>query len=516
MEIKLDQRLKEFENLATNIMGDRFINPEALEKLSVLKSKVLDISARIEASKEIESLLHGLSGGYIESGPSGLITRGRADILPTGRNFYSLDPYKVPTKAAWRVGRSLANGLIEKYVADTEEMPENCGMVLFCTDIMWSDGEEVSQILYLLGGEPKWLSNGRVKCFRIIPLEELGRPRIDVTIRIGGITRDCFPNIMEYLDEAITAVASLDEPLELNFVRKHALEQLDGSLDPQAWREATSRIFGSRPGTYGSGVNLAVYASAWKEEEDLADVFTYWSGYAYGKEMFGKESHETFFKQLKSVDLTYNKTVTDEYDLFGCCCYFSYQGGLTAAAKNASGKEVKTYYGDTRNPAKIEVRDLADEIRRVVRTKLLNPKWIEGMKRHGYKGAGDISKRIGRVYGWEATTEQVDDWIFDEIAETFVLNEENRKFFEENNPWALEEVGRRLLEAEQRDLWDANPEVLQQLKQAYLEIEGWMEEKTGDVQGEFQGGAVDVITMDEVEDWGEKMKKLKKKLHGGG
>ena len=202
--------------------------------------------------------------------------------------------------------------------------------------------------------------------------------------------------------------------------------------------------------------------------------------------------------QLKSVDVTFNKTVTDEYDLFGCCCYFGTHGGLTSAARGLSGHEVATYYGDTRDRDNVGIRTLAEEVRRVVRTKLLNPKWIEGMKQHGYKGAGDISKRVGRVYGWEATTREVDDWIFDDIARTFILDEENRKFFEENNPWAMEEMGRRLLEANQRGLWKADKEVLDALKSAYLEIEGWMEEKMGETGGSFQGGAIDVVTLDEA------------------
>jgi len=363
------------------------------------------------------------------------------------------------------------------------------------------------QMLFLLGTEPVWLSNGRLKGFKVIPLEELGRPRIDLTVRVSGITRDNFPNCIDTIDEAVQAVAALDEPLEMNFVRKHTLANLENGT-AKDWREATLRIFASKPGTYQSGTNLAVYASAWKDEKDLSDIFVYWNGYAYGKGVAGKESHQNFVNSLKSVDVTYNKVVSDEYDLFGCCCYFGTHGGMTAAARHLSGKDVKAYYGDTRGPEHVEVRDLADEVRRVVRTKLLNPKWIQGMKQHGYKGAGDISKRVGRVYGWEATTQEVDDWIFDDIAKTFIMDEENRKFFEENNPWAMEEMGRRLLEAEQRGLWKADPEVLDALKSLYLEIEGWMEERMGDVEGEFQGGSIDVINADEVAAWKEKMSKV--------
>ncbi|MGB9792338.1 MAG: cobaltochelatase subunit CobN [Thermacetogeniaceae bacterium] len=498
--------------LAQEILGDKFVFPDALGEVNSLLPRVLDLDRRIEESQEIEFLLSGFAGKYIPAGPSGLITRGRDDVLPTGRNFYSLDPYRVPTRAAWEIGKRLAEKVLEKYLDEEGRYPENIALYWMCNDIMWADGEGLGQMFYLLGVRPKWLPNGRVAGVEVIPLEELGRPRIDLTVRVSGITRDNFPNCIELLDEAISTVAALDEPPEQNFVRKHTLAQLDGRDDPEAWRYATLRIFAARPGTYQAGVNLAVYASAWKEEKDLADIFVYWNGFAYGKGVFGKEAFRQLQSNLSTVDVTYNKVVTDESDLFACCCYFGTHGGLTAAARVASGKEVKTYYGDTREPEQVEVRTLADEIRRVVRTKLLNPKWIEGQKRHGYKGAGDISKRIGRVYGWEATTQEVDDWIFDEITRTFILNEENRRFFEENNPWAMEEIARRLLEAHQRGLWNADPEVLEGLREFYLEIEGWIEEKMGEAKGDFQGGAIDILTPEEVADWGAKMEEIKKAL----
>ena len=507
----LGKRLKE-------ILGDQLRDESHLDKLNLIKERILDLDFRINASKEIEALLSGFEANYIPAGPSGLITRGRDDILPTGRNFYSLDPHRVPTKAAWEVGKRLADTLIEKHKKEEGKTPENVAIYWMCTDIMWADGEGMAQIMYLLGVRPVWLSNGRLKGFEVISLEELGRPRIDVTIRVSGITRDNFPNCIDVIDEAVQAVASLDEPPDMNFVRKHTLAQIaesGGDLESkEVWRDATFRLFASKPGTYQAGTQLAVYASAWKDEKDLADVFVYWNGYAYGKGVFGEEKHGQLVSSLKTVDVTYNKVVSDEYDLFGCCCYFGTHGGITAAARTISGREVKTYYGDTREPEHVEVRDMADEVRRVVRTKLLNPKWIEGMKRHGYKGAGDISKRVGRVYGWEATTQEVDDWIFDDIARTFVLNEKNRKFFEENNPWALEEIGRRLLEAESRGLWNADPEVLKDLKDIYLEIEGWIEERMGEVDGDFQGGSVDILTSEDVANWGEMMKEVKSKLEG--
>jgi cobaltochelatase CobN len=488
------------------------VKPEHVRQLEYLRERTLDLNDRINESREIEALLSGFDGKYIPAGPSGLITRGRDDVLPTGRNFYSLDPQRVPTRAAWKVGQNLARAVIDKYTKEEGRLPENVAFYWMANDIMWADGEGMSQMMYLLGVEPVWHSNGRIKGFDIIPLEKLGRPRIDVTIRVSGITRDNFPNCIELIDEAIQAVASLDEPLDMNFPRKHSLAQMtsDNGNKEDDWRNATLRIFASKPGTYQAGVQLAVYASAWKEEKDLSDVFVYWNGYAYGKGVNGKESHQQLVNNLKTVDTTFNKVVSDEYDLYGCCCYFGTHGGMTAAARSISGKDVKSYYGDTREPEHVEVRDLTDEIRRVARTKLLNPKWIEGMKQHGYKGAGDIAKRVGRVYGWEASTKEVDDWIFDDIAKTFVLDEEMKKFFEDNNPYALEEIARRLLEANQRELWDADPEVLEGLKNTYLEIEGWMEERAG--EGEFQGGAIDIMTSDDVANWGAEMKKMKEKL----
>jgi len=498
---------KEPSLIIREIFSGKGINPAFIQEASEICERILDLESRIDASLEIEALLHGFEGGYIPAGPSGLIMRGKDDVLPTGRNFYSLDPRRVPTKAAWRVGQQLSGVLINKHLRDENRYPENVGFYWMANDVMWADGEGMAQIMSLLGVEPVWLSNGHLKGFSVIPLKELGRPRIDVTVRVSGILRDNFPNCMEVIDEAIQAVASLDEPEEMNYPRKHSLRMLEEGADA---REATLRIFSSKPGTYSAGVQLAVYASAWKDEKDLADIFLYWNGYAYGKNVKGKVAHTQLASSLKTVDATFNKVVSDEYDLLGCCCYFGVHGGLTAAAKQASGKDVRVYFGDTREPQHVEVRDMADEMRRVVRTRLLNPKWIEGMKQHGYKGAQDISKRVGRVYGWEASTQEVDDWIFDDITKTFVLDEEMRRFFEENNPYALEEMARRLLEAQSRGLWNPDPDVLEELKNSYLEIESWMEELAG--EGEFQGGSVDIMSFEDVPDWDKKMQEIRKIL----
>ncbi len=507
---------EDYVNIAKEILAADLRQCLFSDTLALTAARILDIDRRIGESREIDALLHGFDGGYIPSGPSGLIMRGRDDILPTGRNFFTLDPQKVPSKSAWETGRRLAEAVIKKHRNEQGVPPETAAIYWMANDIMWADGEGMAQIMYLLGVKPVWQSNGRVSGFEIIPLDQLGRERIDVTVRISGIIRDNFSICTDIIDEAIQAVASLPEPPEMNFIRKHSLAQLANyntdENDPIAWRDATLRIFASKPGTYSAGTQLAVYASAWKNEKDLADIFVYWNGYAYGRNIFGEEKHIQLTENLKTVDITYNKVVSDESDLFGCCSYFGTQGGMTAAARHLSGKSVKTYYGDTREPEAVEVHDMADEIRRVVRTKLLNPKWIEGQKRHGYKGAGDIMKRIGRVYGWEATTQEVDDWIFNDITETFVLDEKNREFFKENNPWALEEISRRLLEAQQRGLWDADPEILERLRESYLETESLLEENMGDVSGNFQGGNVNIITSEDVADWGKKMQEIRNKI----
>ncbi|GBF36509.1 cobaltochelatase subunit CobN [Methanofervidicoccus abyssi] len=462
-----------------------------------LKEKILDINKRIEDSREIDSLLRVFDGRYIEPGPSGLITRGKIDILPTGRNFYSLDPYTIPTEASYRVGCILAEKLIHKYLEEEGRYPENVAIYWMCSDIMWSDGEVMAQILYLLGVKPRW-RKGKVVGVDIIPLEELKRPRIDVTLRVSGILRDNFPNCMDIVDEAIVKVAKLEEPPEMNFVRKHVLEGIKEGL---SFREATYRIFSSKPGTYGNGVKYAIYASAWENEEDLKDAFVLWNSYAYGKGVYGEKAKRSFEMLLKTVDVTYNKVVSDEYDLLGCCCYFGVHGGLINAVKVISGKDVKSYYGDTRRLENITVRTLKEEIERVTLSKLLNPKWIESMERHGYKGVGDISKRIGRVFGWSATTKEVDSWIFDGIYSTFIKDEKNREFFKRNNPYALEEIGRRLLEAYQRGLWNTDEETVEDLKRIYMEVEGYIEDTYDGIDmGDIQGGSIDISM-----EWKEKL-----------
>lgn len=478
-------------------------------QLARYRARILELDARIDASDEIGALENALAGGFTPPGPSGLITRGCPDVLPTGRNFYSLDPRKLPTAAAWRVGCLLADKTLQKYRQDAGELPENIAFYWMCSDLLTADGEVMAQILALLGVRPVWGPDGQVTGLAVIPGEELGRPRIDVTVRTSGILRDNFLNCVDLIDAAVRTVAALEEPSGTNFVRQHTLAAVAAGADPA---EATARVFSAAPGTYSSGVNLAVFASAWKTEKDLADIYVAANGYAYGGGRDGQALHGQFAADLATVRLTYNKVTTDEHDLLGCCCYFSNQGGLTAASQQLSGREVRSYYGDTREAEDINVHTLADEVRRTVRAKLLNPAWIAGEQEHGYKGAADIMKKVTRVYGWQATTRQVDDWVFDGITQKFVNDPQMREFFRQNNPYALEEIARRMLEAQQRGLWQADEQTLQELRENYVEVESWMEDLAG--AGSFQGGSIDVETADQVDTWSQDLTKIMQQVHG--
>jgi len=475
------------------------------------RNRVLEIHDRIQRSDEMGAFMDALDGRYIPTGPSGMLTRGRSDVLPTGKNFFSLDPYSIPKKSAWNVGTMLADGIIKKYVDETGDVPESIAFYWTASDILNSSGEVMSQMMSLIGVRPIWESGRTVKSYEVLSLEELGHPRIDVTVRISGVLRDTFINCVDLIDRAIAEVAELDEPIEMNFIRKH---KLDSMASGETAEESTARFFSTAPGSYGSGISLAVFASAWKDEKDLASIYLASNGYAYGGGRDGKEMIGQFASSLSKVNVTYNKIDNDENDILVSDGFFGNHGGLAVAARHLSKGEVKNYYGDTREPKDVNVHTLADEIRRVARVKLLNPNWIEGMKAHGYKGASDMMKRIERVYGWEASTQDVDDWIFDDIANTFVNDEEMRDFFKRNNPYALEEISRRLLEAEQRNLWNADPDTLARLKGNYLEVESWMEEMSGD--GEFQGGSIDTVSPDQIERWGanisEAMSKVNKRL----
>ncbi len=467
---------------------------------------VIDLGKRVIEGAQLEllNILRALNGEYVEPGPSGSPFRGKIDIFPTGRNFYSFDPLRIPTPAAWQIGVKLADKLLEKYLREYGRYPETVAIVEWCIDPFKSDGEGVAQILYLLGVRPVWDSeSGIVVDIEPIPLEELGRPRIDVLVRVDGIFRDTTPNLMSLIDKAVKRVALLDEPPDRNYVRKHVLERLkelekNGLPRDSAFRVATYRVFTEKPGSYGAGVNYAVYASAWRTRRDLAEVWIEWSSYAYGEEGGPIKLPDQLRHILRTVDLTFQKLETDEFDILDCCCFFAYHGGMHAAVETERNMKVPAYFGDSRDPERVTVRLMEEEVERVVRARLLNPQWIEGKKRHGFKGAAEIAERVGRVYGWAATAGVVKDWIFDEIAKTFILDNEMRRWFIDTNIHALEEMTRRLLEAADRGVWKTSQEIVERLRKIYSEIEAMLEGEI--MEGEYQGGTIIVITKNDLKE----------------
>jgi cobaltochelatase CobN len=307
----------------------------------------------------------------------------------------------------------------------------------------------------------------------IVPSERLGRPRIDVTVRISGFFRDAFPNLVALLDDAITMVAGLDEPDELNFVAKHARAERAAGAD---WRRATTRVFGSKPGAYGAGLLPLIDARNWRDEADLVEVYEVWGGYAYGRGLDGIQAVQAMRDNLARVGAVVKNVDTYEHDLLDSDDYFQYHGGMVAAVRALRGSDPRAYLGDSADPARVRTRGLAEEIRRVVRARVVNPRWIASMARHGYKGAFELAATVDYLFGYDATTGVVDDWMYEKLTETYVLDPENRAFLEQSNPWALHGIAERLLEAVDRRIWAApDPSLLAALQQAYLDTEGDLE-----------------------------------------
>jgi cobaltochelatase CobN len=427
--------------------------------------------------EEMGNLLRGLEGGYVPAGPSGSPTRGMVNVLPTGRNFYSVDPKALPSALSWEVGQGLADDLLRRYLEEEGRYPETVGIVVWGTAAMRTQGDDIAEILALLGVRPVWNEESRrVTGLETISLEELGRPRIDVTVRISGFFRDAFPNLIALVDEAVRTVDALDEPDEMNFVKKHANEEKKEGADD---RRATTRIFGSKPGAYGAGLLPLMDARNWRSDEDLAEVYAVWGGYAYGKGLDGVEARGEMEANLRRTEVAVKNIDNREHDLFDSDDYFQYHGGMIAAVRVLTGRDPKAYIGDSADPSRVKTRDLSEEARRVFRSRVANPKWIEAMQHHGYKGAFELSATVDYLFGYDATANVVEDWMYRDVTRKYVLDEEVREFMQESNPWALRAVSERLLEAAERGLWaEPDPEDIEGLKRAYLENEGMLEERS--------------------------------------
>jgi cobaltochelatase CobN len=434
---------------------------------------------------ELTNTLRGLAGRFVPAGPSGAPTRGMARILPTGRNFYSVDIHTIPTETAWRVGVQAGDRLIEKYQKDHDgSYPQSVGIVVWGTSTMRTHGDDVAEILHLMGVRPIWVPESRrLKGVELVPLSELGRPRIDVTVRISGFFRDAFPNVVALIDKAVELVAAADEPEDQNFVRKHVQrdeQSLIASGMDSSFAKAQSkyRIFGSKPGSYGAGLLNLIDERNWQTDADLAEVYIAWGSYAYTQNEHGVAASGAFKRRLSQVAVAVQNQDNREHDIFDSDDYFQFHGGMIAAIRALTGENPAAYFGDTANPENVRVRDLADEAKRVFRSRVVNPKWIASVMRHGYKGAFEMAATVDYLFGYEATAQVIDDWMFEDVSKAYLLDESVQDFLQAKNPWALRSMAERLLEAVDRGLWEQpDPSTVEALREIYLRNESVLERR---------------------------------------
>jgi cobaltochelatase CobN len=440
------------------------VQEEALGRVDGQVSAALEAACRTivpaleRVTDEVDHILAALEGRYVPAGPAGAPTRGQAHVLPTGRNFYAVDPRAVPSQAAWRTGQQLAREVLARHLAEEGRYPEMIGLGAWGTSQMRTQGDDVAEVLALLGVEPVWDPRSRrVQDVALVPLERLGRPRIDVTLRISGFFRDAFPHLIALVDRAVELVVLQEEPPDRNFPRKHYLEELErrsGESPEEAEAAARYRIFGAKPGTYGAGIQALIETRHWETDEDLATVFLEWGGYAYGREADGVDARKVFAERLRTVEVAVHNQDNREHDLFDSDDYYQFHGGMVATVRALSGRQPKAYFGDSSRPDAARVRDLREEALRVYRSRVVNPKWLESMRRHGYKGGLELVATVDYVFGFDATARVAPDFVYQGLAEEYVLSEEMREFLARSNPWALHAITERLLEAAGRGLWE--------------------------------------------------------------
>ncbi len=443
--------------------------------VAVLEFAAREVVPRLDRTPdEVANLLRALEGRYVPAGPSGSPTRGLVNVLPTGRNFYSVDPKAIPSRNAWDVGAALAESLVARHLADTGSYPRSVGLTVWGTSAMRTQGDDIAEVLALIGCRPVWdAASRRVTGFEVTPPGDLGRPRIDVTVRISGFFRDAFPHVIALLDDAIAAVAGLDEPLESNYLRAHADADAAAHGDR---RRATTRIFGSKPGAYGAGLLPLIDARNWRTDADLAEVYAVWGGYAYGRGLDGREARADMESAFRRISVAAKNTDTREHDIADSDDYFQFHGGMVAMVRHLTGNPPAAYIGDSAMPDLVRTRTLAEETRRVFRARVVNPRWLAAMARHGYKGAFEMAATVDYLFGYDATAGVVDDWMYEQLAVSYVFDEQTSAFLRKSNPWALRGIAERLLEAADRGLW-AKPDdaTLEGLRSVYLELEGDLE-----------------------------------------
>ncbi|MGW7420618.1 cobaltochelatase subunit CobN [Streptomyces sp. NPDC054813] len=465
-----DWAVSDSRSLIRDVLGTEL--PDAVAVLEFACAEVVPRLAR--TTDEIDHILKALDGGYVPAGPSGSPTRGLVNVLPTGRNFYSVDPKAIPSRLSWEVGQSLADSLVQRYLQDTGAYPKSVGLTVWGTSAMRTQGDDIAEILALLGCRPVWdEASRRVTGFEVVPLDELGRPRIDVTVRISGFFRDAFPHVVGLIDDAVRKVAELDEPADRNYVRAHADEDTAEHGDR---RRATARIFGSKPGAYGAGLLPLIDARNWRSDADLAEVYAVWGGYAYGRGLDGRAARGDMETAFRRIAVAAKNVDTREHDLVDADDYFQYHGGMVAMVRHLTGTNPEAYVGDSATPDQVRTRTLGEETHRVFRARVVNPRWMAAMRRHGYKGAFEMAATVDYLFGYDATAGVVDDWMYEKLSAEYVFDAENRDFMKKSNPWALRGITERLLEAADRGLWaEPDADTLERLRATYLELEGDLE-----------------------------------------
>uniref|UniRef100_UPI002589EE33 cobaltochelatase subunit CobN n=1 Tax=uncultured Pseudomonas sp. TaxID=114707 RepID=UPI002589EE33 len=457
--------------------------PLALDELSatrpVLEHLVTQVAPALDGCgpAEIGGLLAALDGRFVPAGPSGAPSRGRLDVLPTGRNFFSVDVRNLPNMTAWRLGWQSANLLLERHLQEEGDHLRQLGLSVWGTATMRTGGDDIAQAMALLGVRPVWQTgSARVEDFEILPLSLLDRPRVDVTLRISGFFRDAFGGLVRLFDAAVQAVAALDEPDDLNPLaaqvrRERAALEAAGTAADLARRQAGWRIFGAQPGAYGAGVQGAVEERQWQDRSELATAYLNWGGYAYGAEDEGTAARDDFSRRLGRLQAVLQNQDNREHDLLDSNDYYQFQGGMLAAAETLSGQRRASYFGDHAQADLPKIRTLKEELGRVVRSRAANPKWIAGMKRHGYKGAFEMAATVDYLFGFGATTELVEDHQYRQLADAYLLDADTRDFVERHNPEALRDMTERLLEAQQRGLWQQPGDYREALEQLLMDMD---------------------------------------------
>ncbi|MGF1589643.1 MAG: cobaltochelatase subunit CobN [Pleurocapsa sp.] len=477
------------EEIAIELVGN-LINQKSSPSLNLpnTQSQLQWIEANLlpnllKSDREITNLLKALDGKYIPSGASGAPTRGRPEVLPTGRNFYSVDIRGIPTETAWEVGSSAAEAVIERYTQENGEYPQSLAISIWGTSTMRTGGDDVAQVMALMGVRPVWDGiSRRVVDFEVLPTSILNRPRVDVTVRISGFFRDSFPNIINLLNQITQTVASLPEaeaanPLAAQVQAEQQILESQG-IDAETARERSSyRVFGSKPGAYGAGMQGLIEAQNWQSDEDLARAYLNWSSYAYDASGKGYAAPKSFQRRLKQLQIVLHNQDNREHDLLDSDDYYQFQGGMTAAVRSLTGKNPEVYFGDNSQPSNPRVRKLTEEIARVYRSRVVNPKWIKGVMRHGYKGAFEMAATVDYLFAYDATANCVADHMYEGVAKAYIFDQQVQQFIQTKNPWALRDMSERLLEAHQRGLWqDVAPQMIDDLKAIANQSEGVIEE----------------------------------------